>query len=119
MREPRDDDFIVPLPGVGDFRYGRRTFGDRLKIRSTFLGLTSEVGDGDPSIAMYAGFIATHRVLCVEAPAGWADLADIQLDAPGDPELKIIELIDALKDREDSFAKGVTKSGEASGEGLV
>jgi hypothetical protein len=68
---------------------------------------------------MYAGIVCTHAALCVEAPKGWEDLAEVDLLQPGDPFGKIIELCGLLKQTEDAFAKGVEKSGQASGEGAL
>ena len=117
MRGAKDSDFFVELPGVGVFRFGRRTYGDRLKIRAEYLRLVKEFGDDDPDLSMYAAMIASHTVLCVEAPAGWESLADLDLTAPGEPEVKIFELYNLLKDKEDSFRKGDSKSGKAEGQG--
>lgn len=117
MREQRDTDFFIELPDVGEFRYGRRTFGDRLAIRAAYLHLVKGTGDDDPDLSMYAGFASTHAVLCVDAPEGWADILGIDLTAPGDPDAKIFDLFTRLREMEDSFTKGVTKSVEVGGEG--
>lgn len=115
MREERDTDFFISLRDVGTFRYGRKSYLDRLQIRARFLRLVKDLGEGDPDLNMYAGIIATHSVLCVEAPAGWEDIAALDLTAPGNLDLKVIELFALLKEQEDSFRKGVTKSGEGEG----
>jgi len=115
MRQLRETDFFVPLPEVGTFRFGRRTFGDRLAIRAEYLRLVKEHGDEDPDLSLFAGMIATHSVLCVEAPDGWSDLAALELNE--DTDAKVFELYRELKDKEDSFRKGVTKSGEGEGPG--
>lgn len=117
MREPKESDFFIELPGVGVFRFGRRTYGDRLKIRSAYLRLVREFGDDDPDLSMYAAMIASHAVLCVEAPRGWEDLAELDLVAPGDNEAKIFDLYALLKEKEDSFRQGDPKSGQAQGAG--
>lgn len=117
MRQPKDTDFFITLPDVGVFRFGRRTYGDRLKIRAEYLRLVKEFGDEDADLSLYAAMISTHTVLCVEAPAGWANLADLDLVAPSDPEAKVFELYAALKEKEDSFRKGESKSGEEAGSG--
>lgn len=116
MRSPKDTDFFIELPQVGVFRFGRRTYGDRLRIRAEYLRLVKEFGDEDPDLSMYAAMIASHSVLCVEAPAGWENLADLDLVAPGNNEDRIFELYSLLKDKEDSFRKGDSKSGEAQGQ---
>lgn len=116
MRPPKDSDFFLDLPGVGVFRFGRRTYGDRLKIRAEYLRLVKEFGDDDSDLSMYAAMISTHAVLCVEAPDGWESLAELDLVAPGDAESKIFELYGLLKAKEDSFRKGESKSVEAAGQ---
>ncbi len=117
MRQPKDSDFFLDLPDVGVFRFGRRTYGDRLKIRAEYLRLVKEFGDDDPDLSMYAAIISSHKVLCVEAPSGWEDLADLDLVGSGNAEQKIFELYTLLKDKEDSFRGGESKSIEAQGEG--
>lgn len=112
MRDPKDNDFFVELPGVGVFRYGRRTYGDQLRIRAEQLKLAREVGDEDPDLALYAGTIAVHRVLCVEAPAGWADLATVDLTATGVDQ--VFELMALLREKEDSFRAGPAQAGQAA-----
>ena len=117
MRQPKDSDFFVNLPGVGVFRFGRRTYGDRLRIRAEYLRLVKEFGDDDPDLSLYAAMIASHKVLCSEAPAGWEDLAELDLVAPGNAEDKIFELYALVKEKEDSFRQGDSKSGKAQGQG--
>lgn len=116
MRPAKDSDFFIELPEVGAFRFGRRTYGDRLKIRAEYLRLVKEFGDEDPDLSLYAAMISTHAVLCVEAPAGWEDLSELDLVAPGNTENQIFDLYGLLKAKEDSFRKGESKSGEAEGQ---
>lgn len=115
MREARDNDFFVELPGVGNFRFGRRTFGDRLAIRAEYLRYTKEFGDDDPDLSLYAAMIATHSVLCVEAPAGWEDLAALDMTDPSFSDEKLFDLYERLRAKEDSFRKGAIKSDEETG----
>lgn len=112
MREARDTDFFVELPGVGVFRFGRRTYGDRMRIRAEYLRLVRDIGDDDQDLSMYAGMIATHAVLCVEAPSGWADLADVDLTGSADTDNKIFELFALIKQQEDSFRAGASPKRE-------
>lgn len=115
MREPRDTDFFIELPDVGTFRFGRRTFGDRLQIRSAFLSLTKDHGEDDPDLAFYAAMIATHSVLCVEAPSGWNDLAALDMTAPGYSDEKVYDLYERLRAKEGSFRQAGTEGSEAPG----
>lgn len=116
MRSAKENDFFVELPDVGVFRFGRRTFGDRMKIRAAYLRLVKELGDADDDLSMYAAMIAAHEVLCVEAPAGWENLADLDLLETADTERNIYELYSLLKDKEDAFRQGESKSGEKQGQ---
>lgn len=113
MREAAADDFFLDLPDVGQFRYGRRTIGDRLAIRRDYLRYTQEFGDEDPDLSLYAALIATHLVLCVEAPLGWEDLAAIAAEKLD----KVFELGVAIRSKEEALAKGADKSGTPEGEG--
>lgn len=116
MRKPADSDFYLEVPDVGTFRFGRRTYGDRLKIRAEYLRVTREFeGVNDPELATHAAIVAAHRVLCVEAPAGWEDLEAIDLIDMPDAEDKIFALYFALKDKEDSFRGSASKGREAPG----
>lgn len=111
MREESSDDFFVELPDVGQFRYGRRTIGDRLAIRRDYLRYVQEFGDNDTDLSLYAALIATHAILCVYAPEGWDNLAVIpahQLD-------KVFELGAILRSKEEALAKGADKSGSPEG----
>lgn len=115
MRTPKDTDFFIELPDVGVFRFGRRTYGDRLKIRTEYLRMVKEFGDEDPDLSIYAAMISSHKILCVEAPEGWEDLAELDLIAPGNVEGKIFDLYNRLKAKEDSFRFGTNEGGEAKG----
>lgn len=117
MRQAKDTDFFIELPGVGVFRFGRRTYGDRLSIRTEYLRLVREFGDSDSALSIYASMIASHSVLCVEAPPGWSDLTQLDMTSPNDPEEKLFELYDLLKAKEDSFRKGHVKTSEEAGQG--
>lgn len=113
MREPKDTDFFIPLPGVGDFRFGRRTLLDRAKIRSEILRHSQGQDLDDPELTAYIGVMAAHKVLCVEAPAGWEDMEN--LDVITHSETKVFELYAALRDAEDRFRQGSDQGGEAAG----
>lgn len=115
MRKKKDSDFFVELDGVGTFRFGRRTFGDRAKIRSEFLRITKELGDEDPELVAYASIMATHKVLCVDAPVGWFDIEAIELSSENDRQ--IFDLYALLQEKEDTFRQGATAGSQAPGEG--
>lgn len=100
-------DFHVEHPVLGTFRYGRRTYGDRIKIRLAYLELLGRQDDTgiDDDVASMAAIVAAHRVLCVEAPAGWEDLAEVDLVTDPALEGEIIMLYALLKQKEDSFRR--------------
>lgn len=112
MREPRDNDFFIELPGVGTFRFGRRTFGDRISIRSRYLGLVKDLGDSDEDLSIFASMVASHSVLCVEAPEGWADLAALDMTAPGYSDALLFDLYNRIREKEDSFRSSVPAGSE-------
>lgn len=115
MRHAKDTDFFIELPDVGTFRFGRRTYGDRLKIRSEYLRMTKEFGNDDADLSLYAAMIATHWALCVDAPKGWESLAEIDMVSNDDAEDKIYELYNLLKEKEDFFRRGLTQDGQEKG----
>jgi hypothetical protein len=114
MRKAKDNDFFVELPDVGVFRFGRRTFADRVEIRSNVMRITKELTGFDLTLDGYASIMAAHKVLCVEAPAGWEDISAIELD--DDSDEKILELYDLLRAKEELFRKGSKEGGEGSGQ---
>lgn len=100
MRKAKDSDFFVELDGVGKFRFGRRTFGDRMAMGAETSRLTGG-NEVDPETSAYASFIAAHKVLCVEAPEGWEDLE--QLDLITHSEEKVFELYAKVREVEARF----------------
>lgn len=115
MRDPRDTDFFVELPGVGTFRYGRRTLGDQIAVRTRFLDVVKGHGEADDDLTFYAGAVASHAVLCVECPAGWEDLTALDLTAEGTSLDKVFELVALVRGKEDSFRSRSTQGSEAVG----
>jgi hypothetical protein len=121
MRQPSDTDFYVEVPSVGTFRFARRTYGDKIRIRAEYLRLTKETGDEDPDIRAQAAVMAAHKVLCVEAPAGWEDLEQIDIASVPDVEGRVLDVYLALKAKEDSFRRPqkANPAREANGAGDV
>lgn len=117
MRQAKDTDFFIELPGVGVFRFGRRTFLDRAKIRAEFLRITKELGDDDAELSAYSMIMAAHKVICVEAPSGWEDIESIELTIEKDKQ--IFALYDLVRKKEDLFRIGASEGGEESGQGIV
>jgi hypothetical protein len=117
MRQPSDTDFYVEVPNVGTFRFARRTYGDKIRIRSEYLRLVKDFGDDDPDIRAQAAIISAHKALCVEAPAGWEDLEHLDMASVPDAEGRVLDVYLALKAKEDSFRRPARANppGEASG----
>lgn len=115
MRSPSDSDFFVDVPEVGTFRFGRRTYGDRLKIRVEYRKLVQDAGDDDHELAAQAAAVAAHKVLCVEAPAGYEDLATLDMIALPDAEDRVYRIYLALKEKEDSFRRPANQRSEEAG----
>lgn len=118
-RTPRDTDFAVTLPGVGDFTFARRTLGDAMKIRGRYLRLLGEAGAGgdaepDAELSGYANVIATISVLLVKAPAAhWGDLEALDLMAQPEALDQLVSLYTLLSEAEDSFRRQATGQGAA------
>lgn len=69
----------------------------------------------DATQESYLGVIAAHKVLCVEAPPGWEDLAALDITAHPEWVNKAFELYSLLRGREDSFRVRKETPGEATG----
>ena len=107
MRQRSEKDFIVEHPVLGKFTYGRRTYGDRIAIRRRYLQLLERDDDKgvDEDLAAMAAIVAMHHVLCVSAPPGWEDLAEVDLlEEPGNAGL-LLELYGLVKQKEGSFRR--------------
>jgi hypothetical protein len=115
-RSPAATDFFVDVPGVGRFRYGRQTFGDRIRIRSEFMRLTGGFGEGDLDLGLMGTVTAKHIVQCVQAPPGWDDIEalDSSLD-PDQIDKHLLALHLAVKEKEDSFRRQRNDGGQGSG----
>ena len=118
-RPPKDTDFTVSLPDVGDFVFARRTLGDAMKIRGRYLRLLAESGasesdDYDPELSGYANVIATISVLLVSAPAPqWANPEAIDLMSAPQATDQIVALYTLLGEKEDSFRRQAAGPGTA------
>lgn len=115
LRAPSDKDFRVPVEGVGDFVFARRSLADEIAIQVEYARITQGVPNPTMALFTLALAMATFRVLMVSCPPGW-DLDG--LDPLDDEEFGQIEKIyTALRGREDSFRKGARKGSEAGSAG--
>lgn len=119
MRTANQSDFFIELDGVGTFRFGRRTYGDRMKIRAEYLRRVKELGDDDADLSGMAQVAAEYAVLCVECPKGWESLDKLDLLEHPDAEDQIFDLYLKLKEKEGSFRRSgaADTSSEGSGAG--
>lgn len=102
MRAPSATDFSITLPDVGDFTFGRRTMGDFIKIRSEYLKLIDE-NENDDDQQFYVWIIASYKILCVSCPAGWEDIAALDINVI---ELNtVVALGHLLSEKESSFRR--------------
>lgn len=120
VRKQSDLDFFIEVPEIGSFRFGRRTFGDSIRIRAEYLrvigGLSATGEKVDPLIDTVAYVIATFKVMCVSAPAGWEDLEQVDLLEHPNAEDLIYSLQESFAEKEDSFRCAAKQSRKAEGQ---
>ncbi len=114
MRRPSENDFAVPVEGLGTFTFARRRLKDEIAIqveRSKILGGTEFPTD---FLWNLGAWLSTIRVLMVLAPNGWNP---DELD-PLEPETfdEISRVFVALREKEDSFRRKPRKGSEEQGE---
>lgn len=110
-----ETDFVITLDGVGEFKFGRRTIGDAMRIRARFLELAGAHQD-DVEMVAIASAIATYEVLVVSHPDGWGDL--MSMDAVSPEHLgALFDLYGKLGDKEDSFRGKTQVNGTQEGAG--
>lgn len=102
MRPPKDTDFLVPLDGVGKFRFARRTFGDRIKIRGEIARMSRDFGDDLDAVAEVT-VVAVYKTLIVACPPGWEDIESIDLVDRPEAEDQAWQLFVKLQDAEARF----------------
>lgn len=99
-RSAKENDFIVSVPDVGSFTFGRRTMADEIKIQVEYARLIEGV---EPTewLNLVGGWMAALRVMTVRAPEGW-DLDE--LDPLDDATYaKLAAVHSALTEKERSF----------------
>ncbi|ATI15628.1 hypothetical protein [Bordetella phage vB_BbrM_PHB04] len=119
-RTPNANDFTIPVEGIGAFRFARRTMRDELRIAAEFSRLTEGVETPTTYLATVAGWIATLKVLTVEAPGGWIKNLDGKptnnLDEidPLDDETyaTLLKVHAVLREKEGSFRRGKEQAGK-------
>ena len=114
MRAAKDTDFFIELPDVGTFRFGKKTYKDRAKIRSLFLHYARDLGDDDRQLSIYSSVMAIYEVLCVECPKGWEDIGELEIDDDV-VDKQIIDLFNKLSEQEGQFRGEPRVGGETTG----
>lgn len=115
MRPAKDTDFLVDLEGVGKFRFARRTFGDRIKIRGEIARMSRDFGDDLDSVAEVS-VVAIYKTLIVSCPKGWEDIEAIDLVEHPEAEEQAWQLFIKLNDAEDRFREERNKSHKKDGQ---
>lgn len=117
MREASATDFTVEVDGIGQFRFGRRTMRDELRIGSEFSRLTEGVEIPTPWLEMTAGMISALKVLTVSAPDGWS-LDDMDpLDS--NTYTRMMKVHSALRAKEDDFRSSKKPGSKTERQGAV
>lgn len=115
-RRPQLSDFIVPVDGVGNFTFGKRTMADEIKIQVEYARIIEGV---EPTewLSRVGGWISTLKVLTVRAPEGW-DIDEMDpLDEKVYEDMMLVYL--ALRSREDTFRRKPGAAGEEGSEAPV
>lgn len=113
-RPANNTDFSVPVPGVGTFTVGRRTFRDEVSIQAEFARLIEGTTPTE-WLTVVCNWLALFKVLIVRAPAEW----DIDAMDPLDEETyaKMGRVYAAITEQERSFRRGHGSPGETGGTG--
>lgn len=116
QRPSKPTDFRVPVPGVGDFVFGKRTMRDEIATQVEYARMIDGVAP-TPWLEAVCGAIADLKTLTVKAPDGW----DLDALDPHDPETykNLIAAHRALLDQERSFRPGAAKADQAPGQGSI
>ena len=104
--------FSVPVPGIGDFMFRRRTFRDNIKIQAEYDTLVGGLEEPSDSLHLTASSWAAVKTLLVEAPAGFnVDALD-----PDDEESyrRLVRVGVALFEKESSFRRPAAQAGAAA-----
>lgn len=106
-------DFVVPVEGVGEFTFAKKSIRDQFAIETEYSRLT----EGYESVTNFLHNLATAvsnlTVLTVTAPDGW-DVFALDPD-DSDSYMKIMKVWGALRDKQVAFRKGPQADGQAAG----
>lgn len=119
-RQPHDGDFFIEVPGIGKFRFGRRTKRDQYKIRGVYAQMTeNNFGPNGEVIDAEAWWHATLNVLTVVNPEGFSPDAIDPLTEPEEGDDKIHKTFLALREKELSFRPKPADGSANKGQGTT
>lgn len=104
-RKPNNTDFVINVPKIGAFTFGRRTMRDEIDIQVEYARILNGV-EATQWLAVVGGWMSVFKVMTVHAPEGW----DIETMDPMDPDTyqKMGEVYDLLSEKE-RFFRGSSK----------
>lgn len=111
-RAPKPTDFRVPVEGVGDFVFGKRTMSDEIAIQVDFARMIQGV---EPTnwLVVVCGALSDLRALTVSMPDSW----DLETLDPLDEDAysNLVKVHSALREKEQSFRRAKREANQASG----
>lgn len=117
MRSPGPGDFSVPVEGIGDFVFGRRTMRDVFRIRGEYNSLTGGFYGHEGEFADVSALaFATLAVMTVHQPPGF-DFTKLDPLVDEDCSEKVLKVFAALREKELSFRPGGSAPVETQGQG--
>lgn len=104
--------FSVPVPGIGDFTFRRRSFRDGIKIQAEYEALTGGLDEPSDNLHLIASAWSAIKVLLVEAPASF----NLEALDPDDDEAyaRLVRVGAALFEKESSFRRPAAQAGAAA-----
>jgi hypothetical protein len=115
-----DDDLVIDIEGIGEFRYAQRTMLDTINIRRRFIELAGPGQSGDAALDILCDMIAVHEALLVSCPKGFEDLANIKAnDVVGaeNADTIVFRLYSAFSAKEGEFRQEQAKDSKSQGSG--
>jgi hypothetical protein len=109
MRTESPSDLVVPVEGVGEFRFAQKNLRIQMEIEAEYCRLTEGIDLVTTYFGNLASAMAELRVLLVKGPDAW-DL-DAMDPEESDTYAKIFKVWGALRDKQQSFRKRSTTAG--------
>lgn len=94
----------LPVPGIGDFTFRRRTLGDDITIMTRYDAMLGGIAQPSPLLDSLATAVATYRTLALSWPKGWDPEKIAEMDVLAeDRTADLLRVFGALSAREDEF----------------